>query len=84
MYQSLFSLTRNLLIIWPFFHVAGVMIDFAVNLGAVNEVSVRFPWAVGTLVLMGATAILLAWLARRQLSTGSYEKHSLQALPRSQ
>jgi membrane protease YdiL (CAAX protease family) len=66
MYQSVFSLTRNLLVIWPFFHAVGVMIDFAVNIGDVERVSAAFPWAVGALGLMAATGALLAWLARRQ------------------
>jgi membrane protease YdiL (CAAX protease family) len=66
MYQSLFSLTRNLLIIWPFFHFVGVMIDYAVNIGAVNEQSARFPWAVGTVALMIVGAMVLAWMVRRR------------------
>jgi hypothetical protein len=61
-----FSLTRNLLVIWPFFHAVGVMIDFAVNIGEVERVSTPFPWAVGVLVLMAVTDVLLAWLARQQ------------------
>jgi hypothetical protein len=65
MYQSLFSLTRNLLIIWPFFHVAGVMIDFVVNLGAVDQVSIRFPWAVGTMIAMAALGVALTLASTR-------------------
>jgi len=68
MYQSVFSLTRNLLVIWPFFHAVGVMIDFAVNIGEVERVSATFPWAVGALALMAVTSVLLAWLARRQMA----------------
>jgi drug/metabolite transporter superfamily protein YnfA len=64
MAQSVFSLTHNLLIIWPFFHGMGVMIDFAVNLGEVERVSAGFPWAVGTLVLMAVFGALLALLVR--------------------
>lgn len=66
MSQSLFSLTRNLVIIWPFFHAAGVMIDFAVNIDGVGEMSAEFPWAVGTVALMAVTAALLAWARRAQ------------------
>jgi hypothetical protein len=67
MYQSVFSLTRNLLIIWPFFHTAGVMIDFVVNIGEVDQASAAFPWAVGALVLMAALGALVAWLAQRRV-----------------
>jgi membrane protease YdiL (CAAX protease family) len=66
MYQSVFSLTRNLLVIWPFFHAVGVMLDFAVNIGEVERVSAAFLWAVGALVLMAASGALLVWLARQQ------------------
>jgi len=66
MYQSVFSLTHNLLIIWPFFHGMGVMIDFAVNLGEVGRASAGFAWAVGTLVVMALAGALLARLAGRQ------------------
>lgn len=66
MAQAIFSLTRNLLIIWPFFHAVGVMIDFAVNIGDVEQASAALPWAVGTLVLMAVVGLLLARLVRRQ------------------
>jgi membrane protease YdiL (CAAX protease family) len=55
MSQSLFSLTRNVLIIWPFFHAVGVMLDFAVNIAGVEEILGDFPWAVG--VVMGMTVV---------------------------
>lgn len=64
MSQSLFSTTRNLLVIWPFFHAVGVMLDFAVNIGAVEGISREFPWAVGTVVLMVITGAVLAWAGR--------------------
>jgi hypothetical protein len=67
MYQSVFSLTRNLLVIWPFFHAAGVMLDFSVNLGEVARVRTAFPWTVGSLALMAASGALLVWLARRRV-----------------
>jgi membrane protease YdiL (CAAX protease family) len=66
MSQSLFSMTRNLLVIWPFFHAVGVMLDFAVNIGAVEEIGHELPWAVGVVVVMVVTgAILTSWAQRR-------------------
>lgn len=62
MYQSVFSLTRNLLIVWPFFHLSGVMIDFAVNIGAVERISDNLPWAIGTVLSMAVIGVLLALL----------------------
>jgi len=70
MFQSVFSITRNLLTIWPFFHAVGVMLDFAVNIGAVEQASREFPWAVGTVALMVITGAALALFVRRQ-SKGS-------------
>ncbi len=64
MYQSVFSLTRNLWVIWPFFHGVGVMIDFVVNVGAVDRVAADFPWAVGALAAMMVVGAALMWLAR--------------------
>ncbi len=63
MYQSVFSLTRNVLVIWPFFHGVGVMIDFMVNLGELERASQSLPWAVGALVLMACVGAVLAWRA---------------------
>jgi membrane protease YdiL (CAAX protease family) len=68
LYQSVFSLTRNLLVVWPLFHGVGVMIDFAVNIGEVARVSAAWPWALGALALMAAGAVVLAWVAPRRLS----------------
>ncbi len=70
MYQSVFSLTRNVLIIWPFFHGVGVMIDFMVNLGELERASQSFPWAVGALVLMSSVGAVLAWRARYRRRPG--------------
>ena len=67
MFQAVFSLTRNLLVIWPFFHAVGVMLDFAVNIGEVEPASQAFLWAVGSLALMAASAVLLVWLARQRV-----------------
>jgi membrane protease YdiL (CAAX protease family) len=57
MYQAVFSLTYNLLVIWPFFFGAGVMIDFMVNIGEMQEISAGFPWATGTIAAM----LLVMW-----------------------
>lgn len=32
LFQSIYSTTRNIFIIWPFFHLTGVLIDFIVNI----------------------------------------------------
>lgn len=66
MYQSVFSLTRHLLVIWPFFHAAGVMIDFTINIGDLQTVSQALPWALATLAGMALSALALAWLAKRR------------------
>jgi len=56
MSQSLFSMTRNLLVIWPLFHAVGVMLDFAVNLDAVEGIVHELPWAVGVVVAITVIA----------------------------
>jgi membrane protease YdiL (CAAX protease family) len=65
MSQSLFSLTRNLLVIWPFFHAVGVMLDFAVNIGAVEGIVHELPWAVGVVVVMVVIGVGLAVVSKR-------------------
>jgi membrane protease YdiL (CAAX protease family) len=47
MYQSLFSITRNLLVVWPIFHAVGVMLDFAVDIDGVQDIVGDLPWAAG-------------------------------------
>ena len=69
LYQSVFSITRNLLVIWPFFNAVGVMIDFAVNIGEVELVSASFNWAILSLVLMALTGAILTWAGRRRRTT---------------
>ncbi|MBN1933236.1 MAG: CPBP family intramembrane metalloprotease [Anaerolineae bacterium] len=64
MYQSVFSLTRNLWIIWPFFHGVGVMIDFVVNVDKIELVSRDFGWALFALALMALTGVIVALLRR--------------------
>jgi membrane protease YdiL (CAAX protease family) len=66
MYQSVFSMTRNLLSVWPFFAAVGVMIDFTVNIEAVSVVSGSYPWATLTIVLMVIIGLVMNWLARRR------------------
>jgi hypothetical protein len=61
-----FANSLPLLIIWPFFHAVGVMLDFAVNIGEVELLSTAFPWAVGAKGLMPASGALLTWLALRR------------------
>jgi hypothetical protein len=63
MYQAVFSLTYNLVIIWPFFMGVGVMIDFMVNIGELEPISAAFPWAVGTLLAMGLVMLATLYLA---------------------
>jgi hypothetical protein len=63
---SLFSLTRNLLVIWPLFHAVGVMLDFAVNIGAVEGIGHEFPWAVGVVALMVITGAVLIRVRQAQ------------------
>ncbi|HJL17121.1 MAG TPA: hypothetical protein RMH99_15755 [Sandaracinaceae bacterium LLY-WYZ-13_1] len=67
-YQSVFSLTRNVLIIWPFFHAVGVMIDFAVNLETLDRPAIELPWALASIAAMLATvgAIVLRRRALRE------------------
>jgi membrane protease YdiL (CAAX protease family) len=65
MSQSVFSLTRNLLVIWPLFHAVGVMLDFAVNIGAVEGVVHDLPWAVGVVVVMTVIAAGLTAVSTR-------------------
>jgi membrane protease YdiL (CAAX protease family) len=65
MFQSLFSLTHNLLVIWPLFHAVGVMLDFAVNIGAVDAVVGDLPWAAGAVVLMVVVSVGLIRVRER-------------------
>jgi hypothetical protein len=46
------------------------MLDFAVNIGAVERISPEFPWAVGTVALMVITGVALGLVVRQQ-SKGS-------------
>jgi hypothetical protein len=66
MYQSVFSMTRNLLVIWPFFHAVGVMLDFAVNIDGVERVVGDLPWAVGAVVVMVIIGVSLALVSGRR------------------
>jgi len=66
LYQSVFSITRNLLVIWPFFAGAGVLLDHMVNLDAMAAVSHQSPWAVVTVMLMATAGIVFTMVMRRQ------------------
>jgi membrane protease YdiL (CAAX protease family) len=66
MYQAVFSLTYNLLIIWPFFLGVGVMIDFMVNIGELERISAAFPWAVGTIIAMALTVLGIGLIAKKR------------------
>jgi membrane protease YdiL (CAAX protease family) len=68
MYQAVFSLTYNLLIIWPFFMGMGVMIDFLVNIGETETISAAFPWAVGTITTMILSILGIWWRSKRRLT----------------
>ena len=65
MAQSLFSMTRNLLVIWPFFHAVGVMLDFAVNIDGVGKVVGDLPWAIGVVVIMAIIGVVSAIVSTR-------------------
>jgi hypothetical protein len=53
LYQSVFSLTRHLLSIWPFFFLAGVLTDF-LRLGLPERVTRNLGWAsVGWVLMLG-------------------------------
>jgi hypothetical protein len=65
MYQSVFSLTRHLLAIWPFFLTAGVLIDYMVNLDEMAGVSTQYPWPWLTLTLMASMGVAFAIAGRR-------------------
>ena len=69
MSQSVFSLTRNVLIIWPVFGAVGVMLDFAVNIDGVEVVSREFPWAAGTVALMAVSGFTL-WSTAQKRAAG--------------
>jgi membrane protease YdiL (CAAX protease family) len=73
MYQSLFSITYNLLTIWPFFLCVGVMIDVAVNIGALEPISQQLPYTVATMMLMIVTGVVLAWIVKRRHLVNSIE-----------
>jgi len=64
MYQSVFALTYNLVIIYPFFMGVGVMIDFLVNIGQVETISAAYPWAVAILAAMLAVIVLI-WSVKK-------------------
>jgi membrane protease YdiL (CAAX protease family) len=61
MYQSVFSIGRNLLAVWPFFALAGVLIDFAVNITSLQRMVPALPGALTTLILMATLGMVFAF-----------------------
>jgi membrane protease YdiL (CAAX protease family) len=60
LYQSVFSLTRHLLSIWPFFFLAGALTDF-LRLGLPERVTNNLEWAVvGWILMLGIPLALYA------------------------
>lgn len=58
MYQAVFSVTRHLLSIWPFFFLAGVLTDF-LRLGLPERVTRNLGWATaGWVLMLGIPALL--------------------------
>ncbi len=68
MYQSVFSVTRNLLTIWPFFVGGGVLIDFVLDIGTMDAVARAWPWAIGVLFLMTLIGLGYFWAEKRECS----------------
>ena len=65
MYQTVFALTRNLFSIWFLYQLSGAMLDYVVNVDAVGALAPQWPWALGTLLVMAATLVVML----RQQST---------------
>jgi hypothetical protein len=63
LYQAVFSLTRHLLSIWPFFFLAGVLTDF-LRLGLPERVTSDSGWAAVGWVLMLGIPVLVYRLSR--------------------
>ncbi len=69
LFQSVFALTYNLAIIFPFFVAGGVMLDFAVNIEALDRVAPFVGWSVAAWVLF-AIGFAVVLLARRSANNG--------------
>ena len=67
--HSIFSLTRNLLIIWPFTYLPGVMLDFVANLDAPSLVVGQNGWGAFGAVMMLAIPLGCLDLQRRRRRT---------------
>jgi membrane protease YdiL (CAAX protease family) len=65
MYQSVFSITRNLLTIWPFFVGGGVLVDFVLDIKGMGSIASEWPWAVFVILLMALFGVGLAMATRR-------------------
>ena len=66
MYQSVFSITRNLLTIWPFFVGGGVLIDFVLDIKGMGAIAGEWPWAVFVILLMALMGLGFTWVTRRE------------------
>lgn len=66
MYQSVFSITRNLLTIWPFFVGGGVLIDFVLDIKGMGSMAGEWPWAVFVILLMALMGGGLTLVTRRE------------------
>ena len=66
LYQSVFALTRNLAIIFPFFVGAGVMLDFTVNIEALEAVAPFVGWSLIAWALFALGFAICPFIARHQ------------------
>jgi membrane protease YdiL (CAAX protease family) len=69
LYQSIFSLTRHLLSIWPFFFLAGALTDF-LRLGLPDRVTHNLGWAAAGWILMLGIPLALCAVDRAGISSG--------------
>lgn len=67
LYQSIFSIARNLSAIWPVFVGGGVLLDFAVNIDeGISAVAGHYRWASLALLLMIASISGVLYLAKNR------------------
>ena len=63
--QSVFAITYNALVVWPFFFTAGVMHDFILNLDLPQEIGAAWGWTlVGWTLAVGVPASLWRYARR--------------------
>jgi len=68
LYQSVFAITYNVIIIWPIFFTAGVMHDFIVNLDLPEAVTTGLLWPL--IGLAGALVVPAALRRYARARTG--------------